>query len=238
MLTLDRLRNAVLQATGLDAMPPGFNLVDTVNECQQMWAAEASWGYLNGRVYTLALVAGQAEYALPVQVGVVLGAWSGDPAFNRVRFLDPAEFEQYKGVGASALGTFSCGTLRPKPDAASAGESRPHIELYPAPGTASTMTIVYRATAVRIESDDESIDLPVPLEPAFLEYFRAYCRGLMLPETRLEAEMREVRGGTMFRSALVSQMPYREIMPTPGNAGAYLACEENYDFEYDNARRY
>lgn len=236
MLTLDRLRNAVVQATGLDAIPHGFNLVDVVNECQQMWAAEATWSYLDGRVYALPLVAAQAEYALPAYIGDVRDAWTGDPAFSRVRFMSPTDFERRKGQGASVMGNYPYATLRSKPDAASAGEARPHVELYPAPGAVGTLTIVYRAAAVRIEHDDESIDLPVPLEPAFLEYFRAYCRGSMLSERSLVLEMAQVRSSPMFRTALMSQMPHREVVAAPGNVGLLMALGEDNDLEY--ARRY
>lgn len=226
MLTLARLRNAVLQATGLDALPHGFNLADTANEVQQMWAAEAAWGHLEGRTTTVALVAATDEYALPVDVAEVLDLWQGDVSTGRVRILSPVEFERYKGLGYTTPEAYPYGCVRWKPSAAADGEVRAHVTLYPPPGAAGTLTVVYRAGAVRLANDDDVLDMPIALEPVFLEYFRAYCRGTMLRETPLAIEMAAIRSSPMFRTALTAQTPHRAIQPRMGPVGQYVIDEE------------
>lgn len=238
MITLDRLRNAVLQATGFDALPPGFTLVDLVNEAHQSWASETTWSYLEGRTATVATVGAQGEYALGSNVGEVLEAWLGDADTGRIRMLAPQVFERWQSLGNAAPEAWPYGTVRWKPSTADDGEPRAHIALYPAPSVAGTLTVVYRATAVRIQATDDVLDVPLPLEPAFLEYFRAYCRGLMLPERQLVLELAAIRTSLMFRAAVTSQMPYRAIVPTLGNVGLHALDEEHWNGDDFYARRW
>lgn len=226
MLNLERLRNAVLQATGFDALPAGFNLVDTANEVQQLWTTEATWGYLEGRLATVTLVAGTDEYALAAEVGEVLDLWQGDVTTGRVRLMSPVTFERYKGLGYAIPEAFPYGCVRFKPDAASDGEVRAHVALYPAPSAAGTLTVVYRAAATRIENESDTLDLPLALEPAFLEYFRAYCRGTMLKTRPLAMELAEVRSSPLFRSAMTAQMPQRVIVPSMGPVGRHTLDQD------------
>jgi hypothetical protein len=117
--------------------------------------------------------------------------------------------------------------MRWKPDSDSDSEPRAHLAMYPAPSTNDTLTIVYRATATRIQGTNDVLDIPLPLEPVFLEYFRAYCRGVMLRhEGSLVMELAAVRASQMFRSAVTSQMPYRVIQPSLGNVGRHMLDEE------------
>lgn len=237
MLNLERLRNAVLQATGFDDLPEGFTLVDTVNEAHQQWATEATWGYLEGRTY-VARVTGESLYELPDSVGEVLEAWVQEPYTGRIDMLPTAQFERYKALPGYRYEIGFYGTIRWQPSSSTDPETRAVLELYPAPtNTAHAVTVIYRGTAVRIDRESDVLDMPVPLEPVFLEYFRAYCRGTMLPERVLTNELAAVRQSPMFRSALSAQTPYRVIDPTLGDAGRHYA-QASIPFDYEPMRRY
>jgi len=223
MLNLERLRNAVLQATGFDALPDGFTLVDTVNECHQQWVTEATWSYLGGRRYVVAVTAAE-DYELPQEVGEVQAAWIGDPHRGYVQMVEAEQFEKLRGLGATRGTHGFYGTVRWRPSTTTDPETRAVLSLYPAPTmTTEQVTVVYRTAAVRVEDETAILDLPLPLEPVFLEFFRAYCRGTMLAERDLTTELQRVRTSTMFRAALSAQSPFRTITPTLGDAGEHYA---------------
>lgn len=219
MLTLRRLADVVFDA--LDRAPSSTNSIEfLVNEAGVAWANAHEWGYLRRKRMEVAIEPGTTVYALGPDL-ITVDALI-DPDYQRYvpTLLPRPEFELWKAESLTMTTTMWVGTVY---DAVLDGLPQKALEVYPAPSTTRSLIVIYTGTWTEVDAMDDAVDIPVQLEPAFMEWVRSYAMAREKKASMAEA-LALAKANPLVADAM--QREGREVRAIPPRLGPVGAAFE------------
>lgn len=215
MLTLQRLKEHVRDM--LNRMPSGSNSIELlVNEAGIAWCNMHAWGYLNRRRRLIPFVADQTVYGLGPDLKRIRSLVDPEYPVWQPELMQRSEFDEFRERLSSVGDYWWSGTVY---DDSVDGVPQKVLEVYPAPSRPRDISLIFTGGWLAVDTLDEAIDIPQQLEPAFVEFVRAYSNAREKRQTMAVA-MEELKQNDIIKAAMRSEsteLPW--LSPTLGNVG-------------------
>ena len=185
-------------------VPSGLSKLRLVNEAGRHLCSMHGWWFLARAPYTLSLVSGQVEYALPSDWGQAITEEASNGLTNSLKMVSYSHLlhlettqlpiEEWGFVGAVYFKTASGGLV-----------PIPTLRLWPTPADSTqALTLAYRATWQEMDEDsNQYAQIPPYAEALYLEILEAFVNGYVRPEThgRRGQLLAEVEMGPICKAA-------------------------------------
>ena len=210
----------------LGRLPPAHLPAATlVHLAWEALLAHRTWHWASGTRVEIALVANQARYALPDNLGKIVLIHAPNDWVNPVQMATWSQLEELRSRGYSALlGTPPYhGAIRW--DADEAGAYRPELELYPVPTTSGgLLEVSYIPAAGTRAPEDLHLAYPHFMDPLWHEWLRAYSLGMVEHDSAgVTLRLNDVMQGPLWVAAIHRDVgPNRIKRPGPGAADEYV----------------
>lgn len=163
-------------------IPATVTPLGLANEVGEILCTHAEWAFLQRPPVTADLTATQNYVILPPDFGEFegKGAIATNGLTNFIRIVTPEEYNDAVSHGIAPVGFTYIGAVFTPPVPSTGPDPLPRLYIYPPPVTnqADAVTICYRAGWTRLVSAEDHINLPVWMEPLFLECVLAYLKGV------------------------------------------------------------
>lgn len=222
MLTLERLQDLVFDVLG--RAPSSTNAIELlVNEAGIAWCNAHDWGYLRRRKLEVPLVDGQGAYALGTDVVTVESVIDPSIPGWAPELLPRPEFEELRAYESTVVSAWWNGTIY---DDTVGGLAQKVLEIHPTPTSARTLVLIYRGTWRPVDKRGVALDIPVQLEPAFVEWIMSWAEAREKRLPRLEA-LKRAKENPVVQDAMSREgRESRAISPRPGPVGRNFADQQ------------
>lgn len=215
MLTLQRLQQHL--ADMLNRQLSSSNSIELlVNEAGIAWCNFHAWGYLSRRRRLIPFVPDQTVYGLGPDLKRVRSIVDPEYPVWMPELMQRPEFDEWRERLSSVGDYWWSGTVY---DDVVDGVPQKVLEVYPAPSRERDVSLIYTAGWLAVDASNEPIDLPQQLEPAFVEFVRAFAAARE-KRTTMAAAMEELKQNDVIMAAMRSEsteLPW--LAPTLGQVG-------------------
>lgn len=205
------------------SLPWQWTVEAIVGDAWQTFLDHHDWRWAAGSRATITLVADQARYALPTDLGSILIVSSPEQRIEPVRLVAWRQLEEMRAtgtVGVQGAPPYLGAVLWAR---TTDGTWRPELELWPVPGAAETMEVSYLPGSgpPQGNTDDLVLGYPPFIQGAWTQWLRAYALGLVEHDVAsLEMRLSEVANGLVMRAAI--KRDAGAVRRMPANPGAAM----------------